>query len=118
VLIVLRNAGVTFQEVNPMPIYEYQCTSCNYSFEQKQGFDAEPVCTCPRCRNEAKRLFRPAPIIFRGKGFYVTDYPNNGSATTARSKAEETSVTESKKEPEAKPESTISTASAPKSTTE
>ena len=73
-----------------MPIYEYQCTSCDCSFEKRQGFEAEPVCNCPQCQSEAKRLFKPAPIIFKGKGFYVTDYPSN-SSTSARGKSEESS---------------------------
>lgn len=64
-----------------MPIYEYQCTACNHSFEQKQGFDADPICSCPICNNQARRLFRPAPIIFKGSGFYVTDY--NGKSPSA-----------------------------------
>jgi len=82
-----------------MPIYEYKCTSCGFSFEERQGFDAEPVCICPRCQNEARRLFRPAPIIFKGKGFYVTDYPS-GSARASQSRFEETTETETKAEPE------------------
>ena len=64
-----------------MPIYEYQCNSCGHSFEERQGFDAEPVCACPQCRNEARRRFIPAPIIFKGSGFYVTDY--NGKSPSA-----------------------------------
>lgn len=83
-----------------MPTYEYKCNSCELSFEQRQGFDAEPVCTCPRCQNEAQRLFRPAPIIFKGKGFYVTDYPSS-SSTAGRCKSEESSEAEPKKETKA-----------------
>ena len=64
-----------------MPIYEYKCASCNFSFEERQGFDAEPVCVCPKCQGEARRLFRPAPIIFKGSGFYVTDH--NGKSPSA-----------------------------------
>ncbi|MDD5093744.1 MAG: zinc ribbon domain-containing protein [Dehalococcoidia bacterium] len=86
-----------------MPIYEYKCTSCSFGFEERQGFDAEPICVCPKCQNEARRLFTPAPIIFKGKGFYVTDYPS-ASANGARSKSEEAPVTESKKETSAKSE--------------
>ncbi|MFA4835081.1 MAG: zinc ribbon domain-containing protein [Dehalococcoidia bacterium] len=96
-----------------MPIYEYKCTSCNFSFEERQGFDAAPLCVCPKCRNEARRLFKPAPIIFKGKGFYVTDYPSSSaSAATARSKSEETTPTESKKETGTKSESKSKAATA------
>ena len=95
-----------------MPTYEYKCTSCNFSFEERQGFDAEPVCICPRCQNEARRLFRPTPIIFKGKGFYVTDYPHGSSGTSQR-RPEESAETESKKETETKAEPESATASKP-----
>ncbi|MCL0076633.1 zinc ribbon domain-containing protein [Dehalococcoidia bacterium] len=81
-----------------MPIYEYRCTTCDCDFEIRQGFDTEPFSVCPRCRNTARRIFRPAPIIFKGSGFYVTDY-GSGSSTMARSKSEETKETETKAEP-------------------
>jgi putative FmdB family regulatory protein len=76
-----------------MPIYEYQCTTCNCNFEVRQGFDTEPFSVCPKCRNESRRIFRPIPIIFKGSGFYVTDY-GSGSSTIVRNKQ-----TEAKAEP-------------------
>ena len=57
-----------------MPIYEYQCPSCNHGFEKKQGFQEEAMAECPECRAKAKRIFKPVPIIFKGSGFYVTDH--------------------------------------------
>jgi len=56
-----------------VPIYEYECGACQCRFEKKQGFDAEPVVVCPECRGDARRVFYPAPIIFKGSGFYITD---------------------------------------------
>lgn len=56
-----------------MPIYEYQCLSCNLRFEVKQSFHDNSVVTCPKCHNQTRRLFFLAPIIFKGPGFYVTD---------------------------------------------
>lgn len=90
-----------------MPIYEYQCTACDHSFERRQGFDAEPICACPQCENQARRLFQPAPIIFKGSGFYVTDY--NGKSPSASSGGSE-SESESKpsEEPVAQAASTTS----------
>ena len=87
-----------------MPIYEYKCSTCDFSFEERQGFDADTICVCPQCQNTARRLFRPAPIIFKGKGFYVTDYPS-GSATVSQTRAEEETGTVEKKETGAKAES-------------
>lgn len=72
-----------------MPIYEYKCTTCDFSFERKQSFDAATVCACPQCQNEARRLFRPAPIIFKGSGFYVTDYPSGSSSTLKSNNSDE-----------------------------
>ena len=81
-----------------MPIYEYQCTSCDHSFERRQGFDAEPICACPQCDNQARRLFQPAPIIFKGSGFYVTDY--NGKSPSATSGESEEAKDNKSKSPE------------------
>jgi len=49
------------------------CDSCNFSFEERQSFHDEPEAVCPRCEGMARRVFYPAPIIFKGSGFYVTD---------------------------------------------
>ena len=56
-----------------MPTYEYECDSCGFRFEKRQSFNAEPVAECPECQGSSQRLFHPAPIIFKGSGFYVTD---------------------------------------------
>jgi putative FmdB family regulatory protein len=56
-----------------VPIYEYECESCQFRFEKKQGFYDEPLSRCPRCQGKARRVFYPAPIIFKAGGFYVTD---------------------------------------------
>lgn len=57
-----------------MPIYEYECGDCANRFEKKQSFFDEPVANCPNCSGKAKRIICPAPIIFKGSGFYVNDY--------------------------------------------
>lgn len=57
-----------------MPIYEYECIHCGHRFEVKQGFHDKPQAECPECNKKAKRVFHPAPIIFKGSGFYVTDH--------------------------------------------
>ncbi len=56
-----------------MPTYQYLCSKCNLKFELKQSFSAEPTVACPECRNGARRLFVPVPVIFKGSGFYTTD---------------------------------------------
>ena len=56
-----------------MPIYEYECSLCNFHFERKQRFDEEPVALCPKCQGKARRVLRSIPVIFKGSGFYTTD---------------------------------------------
>jgi putative FmdB family regulatory protein len=62
-----------------MPVYEYECISCGSRFDKKQGFDEKPGALCPKCLCPAKRVICPAPIIFKGSGFYITD---NGKPET------------------------------------
>jgi putative FmdB family regulatory protein len=60
-----------------MPTYEYKCTQCGYLFELFQTMTAEPVKYCPKCNGKVKRLIGPgAGPIFKGTGFYQTDYKN------------------------------------------
>ncbi len=65
-----------------MPIYEYECEKCRFRFELKLRFsDADMDTTCPQCQSKVHRLFSPVPIIFKGSGFYVTDYRGSNSAS-------------------------------------
>lgn len=63
-----------------MPIYEYECSDCNYQFERKQRFDEEPVAICPECRGKCRRVINSVPIIFKGSGFYITDNRKGSSS--------------------------------------
>jgi putative FmdB family regulatory protein len=73
-----------------MPIYEYECNECSHRFELRQSFHDKPEATCPKCEKDAKRVFHPAPIIFKGSGFYITDHrPSGGdSSDTGKEKSE------------------------------
>ena len=85
-----------------MPIYVYKCTS-GHEYERRQGFSASPTEICPTCNSEARRkLFSPA-VIYKGSGFYTTDYarkkvvpagetdssPSNTGSEESRSSADE-----------------------------
>ena len=61
-----------------MPIYDYECVSCNHRFELKQGFDAEPRESCPLCQGLSRRRFHAPTVIYKGSGFYTTDYARKG----------------------------------------
>jgi len=58
-----------------MPTYEYECTHCGHAFEQSQKMSDEPLKNCPKCAKKVKRLIGSGSgIIFKGSGFYATDY--------------------------------------------
>jgi putative FmdB family regulatory protein len=61
-----------------MPTYEYACQKCGHEFEQFQSMLDEPLKKCPKCKKAAlKRLVGGgAGLIFKGTGFYITDYKN------------------------------------------
>ena len=64
-----------------MPLYDYECVDCGHVYELRQSFSAEPVDTCPQCAGNSKRKFHPVPIIYKGSGFYTTDYGRPSYAT-------------------------------------
>ncbi len=58
-----------------MPTYDYECTHCGHIFEAFQKMSDEVLDICPRCNNNVRRLIAGgAGIIFKGSGFYATDY--------------------------------------------
>jgi putative FmdB family regulatory protein len=59
-----------------MPIYEYECDECRCRFDKRQLFQDEAKADCPKCKGKSKRIMVPSPVIFKGSGFYVNDYPN------------------------------------------
>jgi putative FmdB family regulatory protein len=63
-----------------MPTYEYACSKCGHHFEKFQSMRDEPLKKCPKCSKQAlKRLIGGgAGLIFKGTGFYITDYKNKG----------------------------------------
>src|SRR3954464_8070128 len=72
-----------------MPTYEYECPKCGYAFELVQSMRDEPLKKCPKCKKlGVKRLVGGgAGLIFKGSGFYITDYRNKDSAAKEKRKA-------------------------------
>lgn len=66
-----------------MPNYDYKCQKCGHMFEVFQNMKDEPLKECPACHGEVKRLIGAgAGLIFKGSGFYITDYKNNKKSNT------------------------------------
>ena len=64
-----------------MPTYEYECLECAHRFEAFQSIKEEPLTLCGRCGGTVKkRIVAGAGIIFKGSGFYVTDYKKGSAA--------------------------------------
>jgi putative FmdB family regulatory protein len=63
-----------------MPTYDYGCDDCGHEFEQFQSITAAPLETCPQCGGKVQRRINGgAGLIFKGSGFYLTDYKKAGS---------------------------------------
>jgi putative FmdB family regulatory protein len=75
-----------------LPIYEYECSKCSYRFELKRSFNENGSVTCPQCGCEARKIFSPVPIIFKGSGFYSTDYRGNHGHSSSKSVTNETQI--------------------------
>lgn len=70
-----------------MPTYEYECPKCGKTFEVFQSMKDEPLKTCPdkKCKGKVKRLIGTgAGLIFKGSGFYITDYRSEGYKQAAK----------------------------------
>lgn len=98
-----------------MPIYEYLCEGCAYKFEVKQSIKDDPIAACDRCGKPVKRLISSPAIMFKGSGWYVTDYsdklkPPSGGEPAATPAAD-------KKEPAPASATTSSTAATTPSST-
>lgn len=71
-----------------MPTYEYECKKCAHRFEKFQRMTEEPVKRCPQCKGAVRRLMGTgAGIIFKGSGFYQTDYRSDGYKKAAKAES-------------------------------
>jgi len=90
-----------------MPTYAYQCSQCGHEFEEFQQMSAEPLVTCPKCSKDGlvRIMGTGSGLIFKGSGFYKTDYKKESGKKPEKS-------TEKKDPP--KEGSTTSTPETPK----
>ncbi len=61
-----------------MPTYAYRCKKCSYEFEELQKISDEPLVHCPSCKQDSlvRIIHGGAGLVFKGSGFYLTDYKN------------------------------------------
>lgn len=72
-----------------MPIYTYKCTKCGEVFEKFHRMDSNGAENCQICNGETVRVFSPAGIIFKGSGFYTTDYKSGTNKANINSNSPE-----------------------------
>ena len=72
-----------------MPTYEYHCDACSHEFEEFQYINDEPLTKCPECgKKKLRRLIGGgAAVVFKGSGFYQTDYRSDSYKKTAKSES-------------------------------
>jgi putative FmdB family regulatory protein len=87
-----------------MPTYDYMCEKCEYEFEQFQSITAKPLRACPKCgKRTLKRLIGAgAGVIFKGSGFYETDYRSEGYKKAKENEKKTTDKDASKKKTDTK----------------
>lgn len=80
-----------------MPTYEYRCTACGYEFEELQPITADPLRMCPSCSQPSlKRLLSGGTgLVFKGSGFYLTDYKNSQSSSSSEQTKKTSSASKS-----------------------
>jgi putative FmdB family regulatory protein len=88
-----------------MPTYDYRCTNCGDIFEHFQKMTDAPLATCNKCGGELKRLIGAGlGPIFKGSGFYQTDYKNSSTSNSAAKTADSSSTDKKETKKEIKPE--------------
>ena len=105
-----------------MPTYDYVCDACGHAFELFQPITSKPIRTCPKCKQrKARRLIgMGAGIIFKGSGFYQTDYRSDSykqgaaQAKPASAASSDSKSSDSKAAGDAKPAGESKPAAEPK----
>jgi len=101
-----------------MPTYDYACRACGYEFEEFQSITADALKKCPKCKkNKLERLIGAgAGFIFKGGGFYETDYRSDKYKKDAKADQEAAKKSKETKTDGKKSEAKKETKSAPKKT--
>jgi putative FmdB family regulatory protein len=92
-----------------MPLYEYECLTCGVHFEKRQSYHDAPEADCPNGHAQTRRLLVAPVIVFKGKGFYVTDNRGKNGVNGSSKKSDSKSETTTEAKTETKPESKVET---------
>jgi putative FmdB family regulatory protein len=95
-----------------VPTYVYACRECDDRLEVVQKMSDEPLKDCPSCSGSLRRVLFPPAVVYKGSGFYTTDYKNGGSkasGSTAKAEGSESSESKTETKTEAKPEAKTET---------
>lgn len=88
-----------------MPIYGYRCTQCGHELEALQGMSDPPLRVCPECMGPLQKLLYPVGVVFKGSGFYSTDYKGSKAASNGSESGKSESKSETPKTETPKPKS-------------
>ena len=81
-----------------MPTYDYKCSNCNHTFEYFQPMSAAPLTECPECKGNLKRIIGTGSgPIFKGSGFYQTDYKGKSENSKKSNESESKPISSEKK---------------------
>lgn len=76
-----------------MPMYTYHCDHCDHEFEKYQSFSEDSLTTCPDCGEEMlRKVYKPALVVFKGSGYYVTDTKSHNPAMDVSSNGDKHST--------------------------
>jgi len=93
-----------------MPTYDYECAACKHTWDEFQSMSAKPTKKCPKCGKlkANRKIGAGAGIIFKGSGFYQTDYRSDSYKKSAESDSKSQTSSESKSEPKSDSKSSSS----------
>ena len=100
-----------------MPRYDYKCVDCQTEFELRQSFAEAGSGSCPSCSGIGRRVFHAVPVIYKGSGFYTTDYgrpkqPSENGAKESKDSSESTSGSSDKESSSKESKATTDSSSA------